>query len=325
MDRGPVRFELLGPEKLDRDGWEALARESPGGTVYHTADWAGLWPAAFPHFRPVFAVGVEDGRYQAGLPAVVRGRFPFARIYSMPMGAYGGMLVRRGLVGRAEDYFEGLLRALDRLRPCLAEIVDFDGRQGFLSKYGFARREARTHVVDLEASRSLSRQKTKRGAVQSAKRGIVVRDLADEADLSDCHRLLRQRDRGYGQATKYPPGFLRQLWLGLAPRGLARIGLAVRDSRIIGFTADLAFGDTVTYWDGASDPGFRRLRPADALIQATIDWGLKLGCRRLNLGGSPPGADGLVRFKENWGGQARDYGVYTRQAWWYKTISGLRR
>jgi len=320
-----MRYELLGPERLDRSEWEGLVRESPGASVYHTAEWAELWPAALSRSRAVFAVGSEDGRYLAGMPAVVRGRFPLARAYSMPMGTYGGMLLRRGAAGRAEDHFKGLAGALGVLKPCLSEVVDFEGRHGFLIKHGYARREARTHVVDLEAHRKLSRQKTKRGAVQSARRGVDVRDLADEGELAQCHRLLEERDRGYGQATRYRREFYSQMWRRLAPLGRARIGLAAADGRIIGFTADLMFGDTVTYWDGASAPAHRSLRPADALISATIEWGLANGCRWLNLGGSPPGAEGLVRFKESWGGEERSYGVYTRRAWWYGTLRGKRR
>lgn len=320
-----MRFELISQERLDRAQWEELAAGSPGATVYLTAEWAGLWPAAFPHFRAFFAVGIEEGRYQAGMPLVVRGSFPLARAYSMPMGTYGGMLVRRGLVGRAGDYLAGLMGCARRLAPCLVEVADFDGRQEFLGRLGFARREARTHVVDLRARRGLSRQKTKRGAVQSAGRGLAVRELSGEAELEDCRRLQEQRDRGYGQAAKYPPGFLGLLWRRLGPLGRSRIAVAVHDSRIVGFCAGLAYGDTATYWDGASDPEFRRLRPADALIQSTVDWGLGLGCRWLNLGGSPPGAEGLVRFKESWGGVERVYAVYSKQAWWFKAARGLRR
>lgn len=319
-----VCCKLLSLESLDRRGWESLLRESPGASIYHTAEWAGLWPAAFPFFRAAFLVECQDGRYLAGMPVVIRGRFPLARIYSMPMGTYGGLLVRAGLEGRTEDRFLGLMGALKALRPCLTEVVDFEGRHAFLSKHGFAQRQAKTHMVDLNVQKGISKQKAKRGAVQSSKRGVAVRDLTDQADLAQCHRLLAERDRSFGQATKYPPAFFQRLWQDLAPLGRARIGLATIDSRIIGFTADLAYGDTVTYWDGATAPEHRSLRPADALIQATIDWGLGKGCRWLNLGGSPPGAEGLVRFKESWGGQERSYPVYTRQAWWFRAMAGLR-
>lgn len=319
-----MRYRLLNLDDLDRGQWESLLGESPGVSIFHTVEWSGLWPTAFPFFRTVFAVAEEKGRYLAGMPAVVRGRFPLARIYSMPMGTYGGLLVRSGLAIRAEDHFLGLMGALDKLRPCLVEIVDFERRQVFLSKHGFVQRQAKTHMVDLPAQRGLSKQKTKRGAVQSAQRGVAVRDLTNEADLAHCHRILIIRDQGYGQRTKYPLAFFQRLWRDLAPSGRARIGLAVFENTIIGFTVDLAYGDTVTYWDGATLPQFRHLRPADALIQATIEWGLRKNCRWLNLGGSPSGADGLVRFKEGWGGQERGYPVYTKQAWWFKTISGLR-
>lgn len=302
-----------------------MLQESPGASIYHTAEWAGLWPAAFPFYRAVFAVALQAGRYLAGMPAVIRGRFPLARAYSMPMGTYGGLLARPGLKGRTEDRFAGLMGALRTLKPCLIEVVDFEGRHAFLAKHGCVSRQARTHLVDLEAHRRLSKQKTKRGAVQSSKRGVVVRDLIDEADLAYCHRLLAERDRGFGQAVKYPLDFFQKLWRDLAPLGRARIGLAIIDSRIIGFTVDLAFGDTVIYWDGATESEYRNLRPADALIRATIDWGLGKGCRWLNLGGSPPGAEGLVRFKENWGGQERSYPVYTNQAWWFRAMAGFRR
>jgi CelD/BcsL family acetyltransferase involved in cellulose biosynthesis len=320
-----MRYLLLEPDQLDRREWESLLSDSPAASIYHTAEWAGLWPAAFKGFRAWFAVAADGEGYLAGLPALARGRWPVVRIYSMPMGTYGGMVARPGLSGRAEDHCRRLLATLQRLRPCLTELVDFEERLGFLAKHGFQRRQARTHIADLEAHRRQSKQKTKRGAIQSAKRGVEVKELTREAELGRCYELLVKRDRGYGQTTKYPPEFLKRLWKDLQPLGRAQIGLAVHESRIIGFAANLCYDRTLTYWDGASDPEFKSLRPADALIQAAMAWGLEKGCRWFNLGGSPPGAQGLMRFKESWGGQAREYGVYTRQAGWYKTLSGWRR
>ena len=242
----------------------------------------------------------------------------------MPMGGYGGLLLRSDIKLRAGDCFGRMREAVCRLQPCLWEIVDFEGRMGYLVGYGFQRRRAATHVLDLKEQESRSRQKTKRGAVQSAKRGVEIKEIEDEDHLKACYCLLQQRDRAYGQNTKYPYEFFRNIWKELAAKGYARIALAISQERIIGFSIDLFHDDTAVYWDGASHPEFRSLRPADALIQAAITWALKRGGRWLNLGGSPPEAQGLVRFKENWGGRMREYDVYRRQSVWFNLLRRLK-
>ncbi len=319
-----MRYRLLGEKEIDRVQWGQLLEHSPGSTVYHTAEWAELWSSSFPYFRAAFAVVQDDGRYLAGLPLVLRGCYPLIRIYSMPMGGYGGLLVRSDAPGRAEDYFGGLKKIVDRLRPCFWQMVDFENRMGFLVKHRFSRDVVVTQLVDLEAYRGISRQRTKRGAVQSSRRGVEVVDLEDEEQLESGYRLLGFRDESYGQRTKYPYRFFQGLWRNLAPRGLARMAVARHQGKTIGFIVDLFYRDTAIYWDGASHPEFRSLRPADALIQATIGWGLSKGMRWLNLGASPPGAQGLERFKKSWGGQVREYYVFTRQAPWFGIFRRLK-
>lgn len=275
--------------------------------------------------RAGFALAVAGQRYHYGLPLVFKGRYPFLRIYSLPQGGYGGLLYRPQDGQRAEAGFAGLFAIIARLHPCFWEVVDFEGRMDFLSRLGFERHEAWTHIVDLEKFAGLSRQKQKRGAVQAQKRGLRISPPADVQELRAAYELLLLRDRRYGQATKYPLAFYELIRERLVPPNLARLDLA-RDSedRIIGFMVSLVDGRNIIYWDGASHPDFLQLRPADALMQHVINWGIESGYRWLNLGGSPPGALGLIRFKEHWGGRPRRYYLYRRTNLLYKIWRWLR-
>jgi len=293
--------------------------------VYHTADWAGLWEDSFAKFRARFIVCSDADGYLAGLPLALRGRRPLARAFSLPMGTYGGLIVRPGQEARARELAAAVEQEMGRLGPSLVELTDFSGSQHYLADMGYGVRTATTHIVELETHRTRPRSRMKRGAVQSAQRGLSVRDLGSEAELERCYRLLQERDREFGQATKYPIAFLRGIWQGMAARGLAQFRVAAAGQRIAGFMINLLSKQDIIYWDGASGREDSALRPADALYADAIGWGLANGYRRLNLGGSPPGAGGLVSFKERWGGKPYIYRIYSKKTWWYKSLERLRR
>lgn len=319
-----MNYVLKSWKELDRAAWESLRAGYDGGTVYHSWEWAGLWPSAFPGMRAGFLLAVEAQEYEYGLPLVLKGRYPFLRIYSMPMGGYGGLLYRPHDGRRAEGGFTGMFKMLSRLRPCYLEIVDFEGRMDFLTRLGFVRHEACTHLVDLEEFGKLPRQRRKRGAVQAERRGLRIAPAADGRELEAAYELLQLRDRRYGQATKYPLHFYELIRQRLVPLGMASIDLAWEGRQVIGFMVSLVYRQNLIYWDGASHPDFLSRRPADALMQHLIDHGLESKCRWLNLGSSPPGARGLIRFKEQWGGRPRRYYIYRRANLLYKLWQRLK-
>ncbi len=72
------------------------------------------------------------------------------------------------------------------------------------------------------------------------------------------------------------------------------------------------------YWMAVSDTDKRAYRCDYRLLNDAIIEGGNRGILSLNLGASPDDAEGLIFFKERWGGQKYKYSILS-------TKSGLRK
>ena len=78
------------------------------------------------------------------------------------------------------------------------------------------------------------------------------------------------------------------------------------------YQINFLFKDVLCYWDGASLPDFLTDRPNDALMGHSINWAKRNKLKFYNLGGSPEKAEGLIKFKEDWGGERKKYFIYEK-------------
>jgi lipid II:glycine glycyltransferase (peptidoglycan interpeptide bridge formation enzyme) len=168
--------------------------------------------------------------------------------------------------------------------------------------------------------------KTKRGAIQAEKKGVQVSPFLSTGQIKECYELVKKRDKRYGlKRSKYPLGLYESIWNTFESGKELLWRIASIENRIIAFQINFLFKDTIYYWEGASELEALPLRPNDALFSDTIQWGISQGYRFLNFGGSPQGAEGLVRFKQAWGGEKKDYTIYVKKRLWYKTAEKIKR
>jgi len=321
-------FELLYLADLDEQKWDELLFNSPYSTFYHKSAWAKLWFSSFVYFTPLFLVySGENGEYKAGFPFILSDKYRLKRVYSMPFGTYGGMILTEDLqMEEVVELYSRMNEELRKLKLVSAEVIDFFGQQKNLSQYGYNSAKAYTHLLDLSKYMDDPIHKTKRGAIQAEKRGVKVETLDSVEKIRDCYNLVLERDKGHGlKRSKFPVGLYENIWNILKLGQELRWSVATAEEQIIAFQINFLFKDTICYWEGASFSEALNLRPNDALFSDTIQWGIAHGYRYLNLGGSPEKAEGLVRFKEAWGGEKKEYLIYNKKKFWYKTMEKLKR
>ncbi|MDP3024170.1 MAG: GNAT family N-acetyltransferase [candidate division Zixibacteria bacterium] len=321
-------FELLYLADLDEQKWEELLFNSPYSTFYHKSAWAKLWFSSFVYFTPLFLVySGENGEYKTGFPFILSDKYRLKRAYSMPFGTYGGMILSKELSSEeAEELYRKIDEELRKLKLASVEVIDFFGQQKNLSQYGYNAVKAYTHLLDLSKYMDDPVHKTKRGAIQAEKKGVKVEPLSSVEKIRDCYSLVLERDKRHGlKRSKFPLGLYENIWNILKSGEELRWSVATVDEQTIAFQINFLYKNTIYYWEGASLSEALNLRPNDALFSDTIQWGISQGYRYFNLGGSPEKAEGLVRFKEAWGGERKDYLIYSKKKFWYKAAEKLKR
>jgi lipid II:glycine glycyltransferase (peptidoglycan interpeptide bridge formation enzyme) len=101
--------------------------------------------------------------------------------------------------------------------------------------------------------------------------------------------------------------------------------MAFKDGQLLGFALSFIHKEEAYYWEGVTLREGEGLRPADALFTDLFTMALGRGLKRVNLGGSPQGAEGLVRYKEAWGASPVEYLSYVRITPWFNRLRELGR
>lgn len=171
-----------------------------------------------------------------------------------------------------------------------------------LTSLGFNPSRTSTHALPLEQDYERVRSaydSTIRNHVNAARRrGVVVRDAADAADVLQYYQvhtgLVRQKG---GYETVYPLA----LFLDLVKfTGVVRLLIAECQGRSVAGGLFFRDGCSVMYWHAAMDREYSRFFPACAVIDEAIQWGCRSGATSFNLGGSA-GIASLEEFKSYWG------------------------
>lgn len=297
-------------------GWDDAATRSPGGHVLQSTAWAEIrtkqgWRAEF--------VRVGD---PLPLALVLWRRVPvFGEIAYVPRGP----IVAPGDSG-------GLERALRELARIAAErgavLLKVDPELGAevasapLERAGYRRAAdiqpvLATLVLDLAPTEEeilAGLEKDTRWSVrQAAKRGVEIREAADDAALRafyDLYRLTGTRARFITRTWEY----YALVWRTLIGAGLARLRLAYADGRAVAGAMTWRCGERELYMYGASNDEGRKRYASYGLQWECIRAAKAGGALAYDLGGIPVDPSrkddpmyGPYLFKKGFGGTPRAY------------------
>jgi len=243
-----------------------------------------------------------------------------------------------GLIGDASA-FPLLARELDAQwrREGVHEVrivrTAFDA---FEAPPGYECTEAVHHLLDLGALDFVSGKPYPSAVMRNVRKaedaGVEVRDIADAGQVERLYDLYVDTMRRNRAPTVWTRRFLRVLYDRLVVAEQARMLLAWHRGRVVAGIVLIRSGEIVYYFFGASDADALAHRPNDLLFSEAIRASAAAGARTFDFMTSRLTDEGLIRFKEKWGGRPEPLRIYRTELsklharlWrWTQRVAGSR-
>ena len=92
------------------------------------------------------------------------------------------------------------------------------------------------------------------------------------------------------------------------------------DDVMIGSRISFLHGGSLFNWQAVSDYRYRRFKANQVLLDEAVRRGRAAGAATINLGASPPDAEGLIDYKERWGGRRVVYDVLSGRSGIFRMV-----
>ncbi len=297
-----ISFKIYSGETLNRERWSILAEKS----LMASPDFVAVWQNS--KIRPVFFALEENERILAGMPGVLSGGRLMPRFESMIDGFPGGAIavkddpdIKLELYKRTLDYFR-------KNRFFRATIHD-SGTETAPPEYRLSTHL--THILDLDDPEA-GRDRSVNIHIRTGKRRdaeVVV--FNNPGWLHDFHGLVAITSGRHKTVPRYDKTlFERLLELSRTDRRIIWIAAQYED-RLIASSISFILGDRILNWQGCSDREHGNLKANYLLMDYIIGRARELGINKIDLGGSPRDAEGLIEFKKRWGGRETEVKSYT--------------
>ena len=298
---------------VSKNLWDEVARACPWATYFHTPAWADCMADTFPGFSTEALGCMLDDGTAVVLPCVVKKKKRLMRqvndYKSMEPGVYGGFMAQRLL---APEEIELLAAAALRIKNSSGRIVETPWQPLNLPG-SFILKKLSTHIVSLSPDFEMLQNKFSRGQKsnlsQARRKQVIVRRAASEQDIETYYTIYMETVKRWGETARAV--YSKELFLKLFRLGDPNIifNLAEAEGRIAAGIIALAWGRTIMYWHGAALQEFFKHYPNNLLHAELMAWGCANGFQLYDMGSSA-GLEGVARFKESFGAQAREFRSY---------------
>jgi hypothetical protein len=299
-------------EPAGRDQWLETARECEYATFFHTPHWHRLGLAALPAGREASLAGRLPGGERFVLPLIRTGRRLgglFSILVSGAAGCYGGPIFT-GPAG--ETVPERLVLTVARRMHAAPLTLAGNPFAPFALRRGQHRTDF-TQLLRLEGgadelfSRFSSNHRSSVG--KGRKLGVRTRVAATDEDFLAYYGVYENSLERWGEraTSRYSPGFFREVRrLALELPENVKLFLAEHEERIVAGALVFCWNRHAVYWHGAALSDYFSTR-APLVLQAGIIEHLRAaGFKHYDFNPSG-GHEGVVRFKEGFGAQRREF------------------
>ncbi len=258
--------------------------------------------------RAAYYAVAEGGVYRAALAGVHLKFGPVRMFYAnIP---YGGLIGDASAFPLLASELDAQLRGegVHEVRIVRTAFDAFDPPAGYECT------EAVHHLLDLGALDFTSPRPYPSNVMRNVRKalddGVEVRDIEAPDQVDRMYDLYVDTMRRKAAPTTWTRRFLRALYERLVVPGQARMPLAWHEGRIVAGIVLIRSGEIVYYFFGASDAEALAHRPNDLLFSEAIRRSAADGCRTFDFMTSRSADEGLIRFKEKWGGRPKPLRIY---------------
>jgi len=312
----------------DVEAWTAYVERHAGATVYHRLAWRRIFGEAF---------GYRSWMLLARAPAGTVGALPLflvrapwgSRLVAVPFRDRGGPL------WDTPDAFHALVEDARRIarvhRAASLELKTTTAYPDELVRQQTLRERRYwiNSVVDLQTLHADTLmaalgQKVRNMVRQAEKEGLradlVVPDAAVARAWYEVY-LRTQRKLGL---PPFPRRFFELMFDELGRVGALRVCLVRAGGATVAACVILLNRREAIYGYSASDPQAASMRPADFMLFHALQWLLRNGYTRFDLGSDAPSQESLLFFKRKWLATQTPIPVYSRGAAAHSDSSALR-
>lgn len=308
-----MNVHRLSIDELSSESAALLSQQS----FFSSRSFAEVWRGM--DGRPVVWLAETGGDVFAMMTAVEFGIGPLARLQSMPDGLPGGVVLNDNHKEHHSEIAKALFKSVRSFG--YTKVFVFDYHTTLTVPDGFDTVTCETSVIDISAPDWLPPDKKLQSEIRKAQReGVTVEFFDSARDLDQFIELTRSTERRHGDSPRYGDRFFAAL-ADLAGRDDRILWTVVRDGDSLAAShIYLCDRSDALYWQSCLDKGQSAKKPNQALLFDAVEQLRAAGVTRLNLGQSPPEAEGLDQFKSKWGGKTYRYPSYV-----YKSLLGRLR
>ncbi len=304
----------------DTSAYDAWMESAPSAHLLQTTTWARLQRAAGRECWQILVKRADDERVVLGALVI---RYPLAAGFSYLYAPCGPVVAESDVTPELIEFFVGEVRKLARtlfvrIDPRLMSGGDVWRAAGFVKAPMHSQPE-HTRILSLGAGEAellaQMKQKTRYNIRLAEKKGLDIRAMAapSAGEIDTFYALIEKTTERDGFSA-HPKRYYHQLINALAEDNAGLLYLAYQgEAPVAGILVGLA-GRQATYLHGASDYAYRQLMAPYALQWRAIRDARVAGCAAYDFWGTAPvgaGAGhpwaGVTRFKEGFGGEAREY------------------
>lgn len=315
-------FQTYTRKTLDLDRWKTLAKDS----LFNQLEWLSVWETigASPLFY-LSSTKQSEGPARA-FSCLKFGSGVWSRAQSGVDGLAARFLSDSGGDFQIEDHIrDEIFRALKRAGQASATWVDYQRRMNSEKLPGGWRvQQIQTHRLDLTVRAPVFSGSTARQIKSGYERGAAVSEIERVSQVVDCYELMQKAYRKFGRSRMYPQNFYLRLFEYTRVERRILWYICQVDGKTIGNLIALIDGGEALNWQVFIDRDQIEYKPAYLMLARLIEDAWKLKLASVNLGGSPPGASGLMWFKERFGARPYSYPVFASQSPWYRFYQSFR-
>lgn len=299
-----LRVDLIDPLTApELTTWLEGARQA---TIFHSTSWARAVAESYD-YQAVYLVLSQDGHITGCLPVMevispITGKRGVCLSFSDYCGAIAGSTEEFGLL------FD-TLREYGRVRKW--RYLEFRGEPFLGNEQPFS--SYAHHLIELCGDERLMlsrlRKSTARSIQKAVREGVTVEVSETLEGLLHYYHLhcLTRRRQGL---PPQPRSYFLKLHEHVIANKLGFTALARQGGITVAGIVCLHYGSNAIYKYGASDPEFQHLRANNLLFWETIKKCGRDGYQHLSLGRTDLDNEGLLVFKDGWGGTRTSLNYY---------------
>jgi len=291
-----------------------LIERLAGNYFFSSTAFAKLWKSMGG--KPVYWLAEENGQVIAILPGVEFGKGILRRFQSMPNGCYGQILYNDKSQNNRDEISKLLMGQIREAGYTRIFLNDFYNTM--VNPQQFEQERATTYIVDISSPQWQPPDSKLRQQIHKAeKEGLNIEPFNASRHMTGFKNLVKLHEMRRDTKSRYSQAFFEALAKLPVKDDRIQWVWCEHDAKPVASSIFFREGNSILHWQMYYDEVMSQFQATKYIPYQIAKQAQKEGITILNLGASPPDAEGVEFYKSKWGGETFNYNSYI-----YKSFLG---